>query len=380
MWPMMRHTVGCAPFLFLSLVLSLFAGQESAALQHEVQAGMAAMQKGDFAAAEQHFRAAITANPNLPQVRANLGLAYYASNDFPLAIHQFELALRQDASLETARDFLSLSYAAVGDCAKATPGLKSVFGSSGDKKLRRVIGLSLEKCQDQAGDEMGADQTLQRLLADYPSDPDVLYQAGELYGRLSSELYLKLMKVAPHAPRTYQMMASVAASEGNWQAAIKEYQQALTLDPSLQGVHLQIAILLLTHSHQANAWQMALEELKEELRANPWSAQAPYEMGEIYRKHGELKHAVDAFNASLRADPAAVPARLGLAKTLRSLGQSSQALSVLEPALKITPKDPAVHFLLAALYRDTGNTARARAEALAFQKLQQTAPPAPTTP
>ena len=120
----------------------------------------------------------------------------------------------------------------------------------------------------------------------------MLYAAGELYGRLSSQVYLKLMKVAPKSARSYQVMASFAATDGNWKGALDAYRQAAALDPSLVGVHLQIAILLLTNSPDADAWHEALTELNQELKLDPRSAQAEYEIGEVYRKHGQLNEAV----------------------------------------------------------------------------------------
>lgn len=182
---------------------------------------------------------------------------------------------------------------------------------------------------------------------------------------------MRLMKVAPHSARAYQLTASVAAASGNWKGAIESYQQALHVDPELQGAHLQIAILMLTHSHEPGAWLQAMTQLKEELKVNPSSSEAEYEIGEAYRKHGHLNKAVAAFQRSLQFDPAAVPTRLGLAKALLALGKKQQALATLAPAQKAAPGDPDVHFLLAQLYRSLGRPADARAEIRIFQRLQK---------
>jgi len=358
---------GCVLFLFL---LPSLAFPQTPEVQGEVQQGLEALKRGNFPAAEQHFSAALKSDPTLAQVRANLGLAYYADHKFRQAVSEFQEALRGDPALETAKSFLPLSLTALGDCAEAMPGLEREFSSNSDLKLRRVLGLSLERCSIAAGKEAEADQVAQKLLADYPDDPDVLYTAGQLYGKLSSEIYLKLMKVAPNSARSYQVMGSVAASDGNWKAAIDAYREALKLEPALEGAHLQIAILMLTHSQEPDAWRQALTELNEELKVDPTSAQAEYEMGEVYRKHAQLEPAIAAFRRALQLDPAAVPARLGLAKALRQLDRPREALEALEPALKTAPDDPAVHFLLAQIYRDLGRIAEAQQEEAKFKKLQ----------
>ena len=364
---MKDRLTGCVLVLFL---FPLLAFPQKPEIQGEVQQGLEALKRGNFPAAEQHLSAALKIDPTLAEVRANLGLAYYADHQYRQAVSEFQQALRRDPALATAKSFLPLSLAAAGDCAEAIPGLEREFASNSDPKLRRVLGLSLERCSIGTGKETEADQVAQKLLAEYPDDPDVLYAAGQLYGKLSSEIYLKLMKVAPNSARTYQVMGSVAASDGNWKAAIDAYRHALKLEPALQGAHLQIAILMLTHSQEPDTWRQALTELNEELKVDPTSAQAEYEIGEVYRKHAQLEPAISAFRRALQLDPAAVPARLGLAKALRQLERKREALEALEPALDTAPDDPAVHFLLAQLYRDLGRIAEAQQEEAKFRKLQ----------
>jgi tetratricopeptide (TPR) repeat protein len=368
---MKRQVAGCALFCFLAAALPAFSQQAGDAVSAEVQAGVAALTHGDFPAAEQHFGAALKIDPGLSEVRANLGLAYYADHRYQQAIPEFREALKQNPSLQTAQSFLPLSLAAMGDCQEAMPGLSSEFDSTANTKLRRVTGLSLLNCRMQTGDNAGASETAMKLMASYPNDPDVLYTAGQLYTKLSNLVYLRLTKVAPHSARTYQLMASVAAAEGNWSGAIHAYRQALQIDPSLQGAHLQIAILLLTHSQKPEAWQQALTELRDELRIDPTSAEAEYEIGEVCRKHNQLIQAVAALNRSLQLDPSAVPGRISLAKALRSLGKTREALASLEPAEKTAPDDPDIHFLLAQLYRELGRTAEARSEVETFERLQK---------
>jgi len=367
---MKQQVTGCLLSLFL-VAPAAFTQQPSPTVTAEVQQGLAALKSGDFSGAERHLSAALKLDPSLAEVRANLGLAYYADHQYDKAVAEFKEALRHDSSLVTAKSFLPLSQAAMGDCPDAMRGLEREFASNPDPKLRRMLGLSLERCADQEGNRMEADQITQKLLAAYPDDPDVLYAAGQLYGRLSSEIYLKLMKVAPNSARSFQVMGSVAATDGNWKAALDAYRQALKLDPTLVGVHLQIAVLLLTHSTDADAWQQALTELRQELKLDPRSAQAEYEIGEIYRKHGQLDDAVTAFRQALEFNPSATPVRLGMAKALLQLGRKTEALSTLEPAAKTDPEDPSVHFLLAQIYRDLGRTSEAAQEEAEFKRLRR---------
>jgi tetratricopeptide (TPR) repeat protein len=368
---MKRQVASYVLLFFIAAALPAFSQQTGAAVSSEIQAGVAALKTGDLLAAEQHFQTALKLNPGLAEVRANLGLAYYAGHEYQQAIPQFREALKQNPSLQTAKSFLPLSLAALGDCRDAVPDLNRGFDSTGNARLRRIMGLSLLKCGMQTGDNAQATEIATKLLAGYPDDPDVLYSVGQLYTKLSNLVYLRLMKVAPHSARNYQLMASVAAADGNWKGAIDAYHRALQIDSGLQGVHLQIAILLLTHSQNPGAWQQALSELRDELRIDPANAEADYEIGEVYRKHNQPQLAVMALNRSLQFDPSAVPTRISLAKTLLSLGKKQEALASLEPAQKAAPDDADVHFLLARLYRELGRTAEARSQIETFERLQK---------
>ena len=166
-------------------------------------------------------------------------------------------------------------------------------------------------------------------------------------------------------------MGQVAASEGNWQKAVDAYRQAIRLDPNVPGVHLALAVQLLLHSPDPDAWEQALIELNRELKINPASAEAQYEVGEVYRKHDQPERAIAAFRETVRLRPGFVEARLGLAKALCQQNQKQEALAVLEPARKAAPDNAAVRFLLAQLYRDLSRTSDSKREEEAFRKLQE---------
>jgi tetratricopeptide (TPR) repeat protein len=318
------------------------------------------------------------ADPSQAEVRANLGVAYYADHKYAEAVDAFQQALKQNVTLETAQAFLPLSLASLNRCDEALVGLRREFTSNPDLRLRRILGLSLQRCASTAGRQAEADQVTQELLARYPDDVDVLYEAGQMYGKLSSQIYLHLMEVAPHTARGYQLMGEVAATEGNWQAAIDSYHEALKLEPGLSGLHLRIAVLMLEHSPEPDAWKRALEELSTELKINPTNPEAEYEAGEAYRKHGDLEQAIPAFRRALRLEPQFVDARIALGKALRQQKKTQEALDALEPARESKPPNAAVHFLLAQLYRDANRIADAEKEDAVFKQLQKAPPPLKT--
>jgi tetratricopeptide (TPR) repeat protein len=365
----------------LCCLLSILASravraQQSAEVQAEVREGLAALQRGEFGAAEQHLSAAVKIDPSQAEVRANLGIAYYADHKYPEAAAAFSETLKQNGSLTTAQAFLPLSLANANRCSEAIDGLKREFAANPDLKLRRILGLSLQRCLLQSDRQIDADQVMQQLLTQYPDDVDVLYEAGQMYAKLSSSLYLRLMQIAPHTARGFQLMAEVSASQNNWPGAIEAYRQALKLDPAAPNLRLPLAVLLLEHPSGPDDWKEALDLLNKEVELNPANGEAEYEIGEAQRKHDHPEEAIAAFRKAIRLDPNFVEPRLGLAKILRDRHQAQEALSVLEPARESAPQNAAMHFLLSQIYRDLGRAADADREQGIFRKLQSAeAPP-----
>lgn len=357
----------CVPMIAL--------GQQSlktapAAVRAAVAQGDQALQHSRFPEAEAAFHKALELDPNLTEVRANLGLAYYAGHQYQQAVATFQQVEKEQPGLRAPHAFLPLSLAALGRCREAVPGLKHEFPAYPDRQLRRVLGLSLQRCLEATGDQAALLDVTAQLTRQYPQDVDVLYESGRIYGQLSSELYLRILKAAPHSPRGYQLTGQVLASEGKWQEAIQSDRKALEMAPAMPGLHLQIATLLLTNSTDPNAWQQGVNELQQELQIAPDSAAAEYELGEVWRKHGQPDQAQKALQEALRLDPALVDARISLAKLLRQQRQAQHAIAVLKPARIAQPGNAEVHFLLAQLYRDLGQPDAARAEMQAFQHLQ----------
>jgi Tfp pilus assembly protein PilF len=109
----------CVAFLITTASLSQ---QPNPEIQAEVQQGVQALEQGNFGAAEQHFSHVLTTDPDLVEVRANLGLAYYADRKYSDAVEAFQLALKANPSVRTAQTFLPLALAALDRCKEAIPG------------------------------------------------------------------------------------------------------------------------------------------------------------------------------------------------------------------------------------------------------------------
>src|SRR6476646_3650471 len=103
-----------------------------------------------------------------------------------------------------------------------------------------MCGLELERAnggvrKEGSGVEVGGE--LNRL---YPDDPEILYQAGKVYGNFAFLTMEKLAQVAPTSVWRHLAAAEAHESQGSYRQAIQEYQEVLRLQPDRPTVHYRI--------------------------------------------------------------------------------------------------------------------------------------------
>ena len=108
----------------------------------------------------------------------------------------------------------------------------------------------------------------------------ILYSAYRLYSDLADESLLSLSVVAPNSARMHQAMAHELAKRGNTAEAIENYRAALKIDPTLPGLHFELAEML-DVLVTAEGRKEAESEYKAALEANPLDEQSECRLGDI---------------------------------------------------------------------------------------------------
>ena len=164
-------------------------------------------------------------------------------------------------------------------------------------------------------------------------------------------------------------------SRGYLDAAIREYREALALDPRRPGLRFRLGRTLLARAQQAGSEAeaagvraQAKKELEDELRLDPSSANASYELAELHRKAGELDEAGTLFELALKHYPDFEDARIGLARVLIAQGKPELAVPHLQKAIASRPDNEVSHYLLATAHGRLGNAAEQQKELAEFQR------------
>ncbi len=151
------------------------------------------------------------------------------------------------------------------------------------------------------------------------------------------------------------------------EAALKNFQQARTLDPSLFAALLNEGIALL----DLQRLDAAAQVLEEAAKQHPTSARAWFNLGLLYRKLDETDQALAAFQRVVQLDPNDADADYFLGALYQSAKKVDLAIASYRRALEINPYHVSAQFGLANAYQRLGNSDEARRQLDRFQMLTQ---------
>jgi predicted Zn-dependent protease len=192
----------------------------------------------------------------------------------------------------------------------------------------------------------------------YPDDPEILYQAGKVYGNFAFLTMEKLAQVAPTSVWRHLAAAEAHESQGSYSQAIQEYQEVLRLQPDRPAVHYRIGRSLMGRFWQRQSQEdiaAAEKEFEEELRLHPDNANAAYELGEMRRKSKQNEEAQKYFEQAIQHYPDFSEAQLGLAAVLLERNQPDKALPHAQRAVAVDPGNEVCWYRLAKIQRSLGN-------------------------
>ncbi len=325
-------------------------------------------QRPDLAIPE--FRAIVALDPNNVDARGNLGVLLFFQGDYPAAIPQLRAALKLRPTLWRIEALLGMAERRTGSIKSALADLEKAFPKLQEEKIQIEAGMELIEIHTAAGDLDKAAATVSALRSLYPTNVEVLYASYRIYSELTGEAMLSLSLVAPKSARMHQVMAHELEKHGDEQPAIRNYREALKLDPNLPGLHFELAEVL-NASSAATEQQEAEGEYKAALSVNQFDERAEFRLGDIASRRGDVQEAYAHYSRAVQLQPNDAEANIGLAKTLMLMNQPDKAEPLLQRALQLDPTSAAAHFRLSTLYRQAGRTADAKRELEEYQKYKE---------
>jgi tetratricopeptide (TPR) repeat protein len=313
------------------------------------------------------LQALVALDPANADARGNLGVLLYFKSDYAAACPELRAALTAKPDLYKIQALLGMCETRTGDIARARPDLETAFPHLQPAKTQAEVGRELIDNYAATGELEKAAPVLATLRAQNPSDPGLLYTAYRIYSDLAGEAMLTLSMAAPDSGQMHQVMAHEMARQDDRAGAIEQYRQALKLDPSLPGLHFELAEALNSSEGGGNA-QEAEAEYKAAVAADRRDEKAEVRLGDLAARDGNVPESFAHYHRAVQLNPQDTEAAVGLAKAYVSMTQPQKALPLLEHAVETDPTSALAHFRLSALYRQMGRPADAKRELAQYQK------------
>lgn len=343
--------------IFTLYLLSFFAQALTPEVIQHAQAGSAALEQGKLEVAISEFKQVIALQPENVSGHLNLGNAYFKGGDYEKAVPELQQALKLQPTLLGADQALGVALLMQGNAAASIPYLEK----APDPQLLGLAYLESGRLSD-------AIIAWQKALVDHPDDPNVLYFFTRTTALASKQAYARLQAVGSGSARAHEAMADRAVDMGRIQEALREYQEAIKINPNAPGVHLAAGKALATASN----WPAAVSEFELETKLRPASAEAWYYLGSaLLAQKDHAKEALEALEHSNRLQGDMPGTLFAAGKAASQAGDAAATVQYLTKMLELGKADdlaPQAHFLLGDAYRKLGKIEDADRESALFKK------------
>jgi tetratricopeptide (TPR) repeat protein len=371
MYPVFRRvSFGVAFALIITAQISGLAQPAVVSPQEHARRANEFLKANQPAKAIPEFAAIVAAQPDNLDAQANLGVLLYFQTRPSDALEHLRKALQINPNLPRIQALLGLCEFQLGQLDSARADLSAAVGNLPDPKFRKEVGLTLIEIETAQQDLTAAAATIGKLRDEAPTDPQILYASYRIHTDLAGEALLSLSLAAPQSGQMQQAMAHELERIRDLPGAIAALRKAIAVDPSLPGIHFELAEALHGSDSQADRAQ-AEREYVIALEKNPREVQAAVRLGDLHADRGDLDAAAGFYQRVLDQRPNNAEAALGLARVYSERNENEKALPLLQQVLTVDPTNMLAHFRLSALYRKMHKPDEAKRELAEYQKYKE---------
>jgi len=370
-------------FVVLSAALSLTALTLAAQSDEQIvslhaQAAAEAMRAGNYASAEEHYRAVAHLRPEMAEAEMNLGLSLFLQKKYEAATQAFDSALKLNPELANARLFAGISRFDLNHPAAAMPFLRRYTEAKpNDLQGQYYLGLSyleLDKYQE-------AERPLRAANSIDPRNVDVLYHlAQSLLGQARKDpskrqamagAYEKTIEqiaaIDPTSYRLAQIRAGVSELEGNKAQAMSELENLLRNDPRASGIHYALGCLYL----EAREYEKARAQFQAELKLERPYPRSWLQLGHVYVALQMPGEAIPMLQHALDVDPASSGlVWVDIAHAYRNLNEPEKSIAAYQKAIQLGQRAASIYYQLALMQKKAGRVEDARRNLAMSEKLR----------
>ncbi|MFP4475998.1 MAG: tetratricopeptide repeat protein [Desulfatibacillaceae bacterium] len=329
--------------------------------------------KGNAELADDHFAAALKANPNYYRGHSDYGAFLMEQGRPEQALDHFAMALRISPRFAPAWSNLGATQYQLGNLEKAGAAFaRAVELSPGHLSSLNNLGLVLID----RGEYEKAAEVLKRALKKQPyfatayANLGRAYRGQGLYAEAARMLETAL-QLSPGMADAYNDLGTVYLKLGRTDPARTMFEKTLEIVPDHEAAKRNLAMLerRVALSARSDAIKNVLRRIGEE----PRNGMLYYVLGDLYRKEGKPARAVEAYEEASSLSPELFAAHNDLGYMYVQARRFDEARKALEKALSLEPESVEVHYNVACLFALSGEPDRAvswleKTVALGFDK------------
>ena len=230
-------------------------------------------------------------------------------------------------------------------------------------------GLELVRSYTESGTLEKAEPILKELAEFDPTNAEILYAQYRLHSEIASAALHKLSAAGTDSPWIHEVLGQDHMAQGQYSAAVREFQTAIERGPRLTGLRYQLGEAIFAEARTEENRSRAEKEFLAELKMNPGDAGSLYKLGEIAMERSDFAGAKSFVAQALAARPQLAEAHAAMGKILEQAGDMTGAIAELEAAERISPETKSTHYKLGQLYQAQGRAADADREFALVRKL-----------
>ena len=301
--PRIRTVVVCCS-IFIALNGEAFSQQPSD-FESLLASAQQAQAREDFEAAAQFYRKAVSLQPEIPEIQANLGLMYYQTGKDQQAITSFLHAIHLKPSLFVPNLFLGLDYLRLKRFRDAVPYLRrAAVLNATDVQTR----LALGQAYTGTGKTRLAVASFAQAVQLAPANAQTWFHLGVSYLD-QVEADARLLR-ARHYDSGYwhALVGDTFAEQRVFRQAAEAYKTTLAYKAFPAGIHASYGFVLLNQHDYASAER----ELNAELASTRGSLRAKLGLARLRLEQGAGAEAAKEIAEIWKADPGFLRANVPL--------------------------------------------------------------------
>jgi tetratricopeptide (TPR) repeat protein len=162
------------------------------------------------------------------------------------------------------------------------------------------------------------------------------------YWNDSETLFRHELEVTENNDLAHNNLGAALLGKGQIDEAIRQYQEAIRLNPGYAEAHNNLGAALLGKGQTDEA----IRQYQEALRLKPDYANAHSNLGIALARKGQIDEAIRQYQEAIRLKPDHVDAHNGLGVALDKKGQTDEAIRQLQEAIRLKPDHADAHYNL----------------------------------